>query len=43
MSGNLARPRKGALAYMVDACNLDLGSEPARNSRARLEKEKTQS
>ncbi|HEV7675250.1 MAG TPA: SAM-dependent methyltransferase [Candidatus Angelobacter sp.] len=33
----------GALAYMVDACNLDPTFEPARNSRARLEKEKPQS
>jgi tetratricopeptide (TPR) repeat protein len=32
-----------ALGYMVDACNLDPSFEPARNSRARLEKEKTQS
>ena len=31
------------LAYMVDACNLDPTFEPARNSRVRLEKEKTQS
>lgn len=32
-----------ALAHMVDACNLDPNFEPARNSRARLEKEKAQS
>jgi hypothetical protein len=32
-----------ALAYMVDACNLDPTFEPARNSRVRLEKEKIQS
>jgi hypothetical protein len=32
-----------ALAYMVDACNLDPTFEPARNSRARLEKENPQS
>jgi hypothetical protein len=32
-----------ALAYMVDACNLDSTFEPARNSRVRLEKERTQS
>lgn len=30
-----------ALAHMVDACNLDPTFEPARNSRAHLEKEKT--
>jgi hypothetical protein len=32
-----------ALAYMVNACNLDPNFEPARNLRARLEKEKAQS
>ncbi|HWS17981.1 MAG TPA: hypothetical protein VN223_08195, partial [Candidatus Elarobacter sp.] len=32
-----------ALAYMVNACNLDPNFEPARNSRVRLEKEKAQS
>jgi Tfp pilus assembly protein PilF len=32
-----------ALAYMVDACNLDPTFAPARNSRASLEKEKNQS
>lgn len=32
-----------ALAYMVDACNLDLDFEPARSSRARLENEQAQS
>jgi hypothetical protein len=32
-----------ALAYMVDACNLDPTFEPARNSRARLEKDNAQS
>jgi tetratricopeptide (TPR) repeat protein len=32
-----------ALAYMVNACNLDPSFEPARNSRTRLEKEKAQS
>ena len=32
-----------ALAYMVDACNLDPTFEPARNSRVLLEKEKAQS
>jgi hypothetical protein len=31
------------LAYMVNACNLDPNFEPARNLRARLEKEKAQS
>jgi tetratricopeptide (TPR) repeat protein len=31
-----------ALAYMVGACNLDPNFEPARSSRARLEKEKAQ-
>jgi hypothetical protein len=32
-----------ALAYMVEACNLDPSFEPARSSRARLEKEQAQS
>ncbi|HEY2115118.1 MAG TPA: SAM-dependent methyltransferase [Candidatus Angelobacter sp.] len=32
-----------ALAYMVEACDLDPSFEPARNSRARLEKEQGQS
>jgi hypothetical protein len=32
-----------ALAHMVNACNLDPNFEPARNLRARLEKEKAQS
>jgi tetratricopeptide (TPR) repeat protein len=32
-----------ALKYMVDACNLDPNFEPARNSRARLEKENPKS
>jgi tetratricopeptide (TPR) repeat protein len=32
-----------ALAYMVEACDLDPSFEPARSSRARLEKEQTQS
>jgi len=37
----LSRP-SDALAYMVEACNLDPGFEPARSSRARLELEKDQ-
>jgi len=32
-----------ALAYMVEACDLDPNFEPARSSRARLEKEQAQS
>jgi Tfp pilus assembly protein PilF len=32
-----------ALAYMVEACDLDPSFEPARSSRARLEKEQAQS
>jgi tetratricopeptide (TPR) repeat protein len=32
-----------ALAYMAEACDLDPSFEPARNSRARLEKEQAQS
>jgi tetratricopeptide (TPR) repeat protein len=35
--------RDEALAYMVDACNLDPTFEPARNSRLKLEEEKAQS
>jgi Tfp pilus assembly protein PilF len=32
-----------ALDYMVDACNLDPGFEPARSSRLKLEQEKLHS
>lgn len=38
----LGRP-DDALEYMADACNLDPAFEPARNSRLKLEQEKSQS
>jgi tetratricopeptide (TPR) repeat protein len=38
----LGRP-SDALAYMIEACDLDPSFEPARSSRARLEKEQAQS